>query len=363
MAYTVEQIAVALGAKALGATGLLIEGLAEPAGAGPDDLALAMKPGYAAGLAEGKARAAMLWEGADWQALGLEAAIIAPRPRFAMAELTRSFDPGESYGAGIHPSAVIHETAEIAEDVQIGPFVVIGPRARIGAGSVIGPQCFIGADAVLGQGAFLREAVSIGARCTIGDRLIAQPGARVGGDGFSFVTAEVSGVEAARASLGDQGETKSQSWTRIHSVGAVTIGDDVELGMNCTIDRGTIRNTRIGNRTKLDNQVHLGHNVQVGDDCLLCGQVGVAGSTRIGNNVVLGGQVGVNDNISIGDNVICGGATKVFTKIPAGRVMLGYPAVKMETHVEMYKSLRRLPRLLADVAAMKKQVSKRDATD
>jgi UDP-3-O-[3-hydroxymyristoyl] glucosamine N-acyltransferase len=125
----------------------------------------------------------------------------------------------------------------------------------------------------------------------------------------------------------------------------------VEIGANCAFDRGTIRDTTIGRGTKLDNLVHIAHNVQIGEDCMICGQVGIAGSARIGNRVVLAGQCGVNDNIFIADDVICGGASKVFTNIPAGRVMLGYPAVKMEQHIEMQKALRRLPRRAAKARA------------
>lgn len=109
--------------------------------------------------------------------------------------------------------------------------------------------------------------------------------------------------------------------------------------------------------------MHIGHNVQIGEDCLLCGQVGIAGSSRIGNRVVLAGQVGVNDNIVIGDDVIAGGATKIFTKTPAGRVLLGYPAMKMQSHVESYKAIRRLPRLAQQVAELQKAVSKLTRND
>ena len=185
----------------------------------------------------------------------------------------------------------------------------------------------------------------------------------IGSDGFSFVTPEKSGVERVRESLGDQGEIAGQSWTRIHSLGAVEIGDDVEIGANSAIDRGTIRATRIGRGTKLDNLVHIGHNVEVGEDCLLCGQVGIAGSAKIGNRVVLGGQCGVNDNIFVGDDVVAGGATKIFTNAPAGRVLLGSPAIRMEAHIEAMKNLRRLPRLFRDVDSLKKAVPKTPDSD
>jgi UDP-3-O-[3-hydroxymyristoyl] glucosamine N-acyltransferase len=311
MGYSIQEIAASLGAKAVGDVALKISKLAEPAQAGPDDLALAMSPKYASALGEGKAKAAMLWPDANWESLGLKAAILPDRPRFAMSGLTRMMDPGQGFASGVHPSAIIDPTATLGDDVSIGPLTIIGAGATIGAGSIIGPQCHIGQDASLGKNAYLRDHVSIGARVEIGDDFIAQPGARIGGDGFSFVTPEPSTVEQTRKTLGDRGDTKAQQWARIHSLGSVTIGNDVECGMNCTIDSGTIRNTVIGDGTKLDNQVHLGHNVVIGMNCLICGQVGIAGSATIGNNVVLGGQCGVSDNIFVGDGVIAGGGTKI----------------------------------------------------
>ncbi len=356
--FSVREIAEALGAEAAGAVDLIVTQAAEPQDATPDSLAMAMSPKYAEALSAGQARVALLWQGADWQGMGLEAAIFVTRPRLAMGGVTRLLDRGQREAAGIHPSAVIDPTAQIGADVSIGPLTVVGPDARIGAGSVIGAHCFIGADVTLGAQAHLREMVSIGARVTIGDRFRAQPGARVAADGFSYVTPETSGVENARKTLGDQGDAAAQSWVRIHSLGSVRIGDDVEIGANCTIDNGTIRDTVIGNGTKLDNQVHVGHNCRIGNDCLLCGQTGISGSVDIGNNVVLGGQCGVADNLFIGDGVIAGGGTKILSNVPAGRVIMGYPAVKMDTHTEIYKAQRRLPRLMRDIDALKKAVFK-----
>jgi UDP-3-O-[3-hydroxymyristoyl] glucosamine N-acyltransferase len=363
MSFSVGEIAQALGAEIHGDGTLKILRAAEPADAGPDDLAMAMAPKYAASLSKGAARAAVLWQGADWRALGLQAAITVERPRFALSGLTRLMDPGQGRPEGIHPTAVIDPTAVIGPGACIGPMVVIGPRVRIGANAVIGPHCVIGPDAVLGDDAYLRDSVSIGARCRIGARFIAQPGVRIGSDGFSFVTPELSGAEMARKTLGDQGDTAPQSYVRIHSLGAVSIGDDVEIGANSAIDNGTIRDTRIGTGTKLDNLVHVGHNVRIGTDCLLCGQVGISGSVDIGDFVILGGQVGVADNIFIGDRAIMTGATKVVSNVPAGRVMMGYPAVRMDLHTEIYKAQRRLPRLFRDVAALRKAVFKEDPKD
>lgn len=363
MAHTIREIASALGADAAGDLDLVIEMASEPATAGPRALALAMDPKYAGGLAQGAARAALLWPGADWQSLGLQAAIFAPRGRLAMAGLTAMLDDGPVIAVGTHPMTVIDPTALIGEGASIGPFVTIGAGVRIGARARIASHVSIAEGAQIGDDALILPGARIGTRVRIGDRFICQPGAVIGADGFSFVTPERSGVEEIRATLGQRSEIREQTWTRIHSLGAVTIGDDVEVGANAAIDRGTIRDTAIGSGTKLDNLVHIGHNVTVGRDCLLCGQVGIAGSARIGDRVVLGGQCGVNDNIFVGDDVIAGGATKIFTNAPAGRVLLGYPAVKMETHVEMQKALRRLPRLAARVAALESVINTSRKTD
>ncbi|MCC6520124.1 MAG: UDP-3-O-(3-hydroxymyristoyl)glucosamine N-acyltransferase [Tabrizicola sp.] len=354
MGHRIGDIAKALGAEAEGDLALVVTGASEPQAAGPDQLALAMDPRYADGIGKGKARAAVVWPGADWRAMGLKAAIFAPRSRLAMAGLTRLMDPGPAIMPGVHPLAVVEPSAEIGAGAAIGPFVVIGAGVIIGPGARIASHVSIAEGARIGAEALILQGARIGARVTIGDRFICQPGAVIGADGFSFVTPEKSGVEEIRETLGSRAEIKDQTWTRIHSLGAVTIGDDVEIGANVCIDRGTIRDTLIGSGTKMDNLVHIGHNVQIGRDCLLCGQVGIAGSARIGDRVVLAGQCGVNDNIFVGNDVIAGGATKIFTNAPAGRVLLGYPAVKMESHVEMQKALRRLPRLAARVVALEK---------
>lgn len=357
MPHTIREIAAAIGAEAEGDLDIAVSGVSEPAGATANQLALAMDPKYAAGLEQGSAQAAMVWAGADWRALGLKAAIFAPRGRLAMAGLSAMLDAGPAIAPGIHPMTVIDPTAQIGEGAAVGPFVTIGAGAVIGANARIASHVSIGEGVRIGTDALILQGAKIGARVVIGDRFICQPGAAIGADGFSFVTPEKSGIEEIRQTLGTRDEIRQQSWVRIHSLGSVTIGDDVEMGANSCIDRGTIRDTTVGDGTKIDNLVHLGHNVQVGRDCLLCGLVGVAGSVKIGDRVVLGGQVGVSDNIFIGDDVIAGGGTKILSNAPAGRVLLGYPAVKMDLHVEMQKALRRLPRLAAKVAELQKSVS------
>jgi UDP-3-O-[3-hydroxymyristoyl] glucosamine N-acyltransferase len=357
MSYRVKDIAAALGAGFEGDGDYLVSTVAEPAHAKSDQIALALSPKYAGDLSLGNAEVAVLWTGADWQSYNLKGAIFAPRPRYALSGMSVMMDPGQGYEAGIHPQAYIDSSATIGKNVTIGAFSYVGAHAIIGDDTIIAAQVNIGTKSQIGKGAYMREGVKIGARVTIGTGFIAQPGVVVGSDGFSFVTEEVSGVENVRKTLGDRKEAaKDQVWTRIHSLGSVTIGNNVELGANTCVDCGTVRDTVIGNSVKCDNLVHIGHNATIDDNCLICGQVGIAGSARIGKNVVLAGQTGVNDNIFVGDNVIAGGATKIFTNVPAGRVILGYPAVKMERHIEIYKALRRLPRLFKDVAELQKNI-------
>jgi len=351
MTHSVKDIAAALGAQAFGAVDLLITSAAEPAGAGPDDLALAMTPAYGDALGRGQARAAVVWPGADWQALGLEAAIIAPRARLAMAGLTQMLDIPLA-GKGISPHAAIDPSAKIGANVAIGAFTVVGAGAVVGDNTWIADQVSIaegvqiGADCQIHAGVRLRRGVRLGAR------VILQPNVAIGGDGFSFVTAEPSHVEKARETLGE-GPVEplaDPTWHRIHSLGGVTIDDDVEVGANSCVDAGTIRATHVGKGTKIDSLVQVGHNVIVGEHCLLCAQAGVAGSTVIGDRVVIGGKAGVADNLIVGDDVVLGGGSVVLSNVPQGRVMMGYPATKMQTHIEGYKALRRLPRTLRDLA-------------
>ncbi len=362
MQFTLADIAEALGTKVLGRGDLVLTGAAEPADAGPDQIALAMDPKYADGLAQGQARAALLWEGADWQALGLEGAVCLARGKTAMPLLTKALDPGLGIEPGIHPSAIVHPTAVIGDGAAIGPLVVIEKDVVIGSNAHIAPHVSVGYGTRIGDDVTLHAGARIAHGCIIGDRFTLQSNAVIGGDGFSFVTLEKeSAVESLRGNMaeGEDASTVvgSAHWARVHSLGGVEIGDDVEVGATSTIDRGTIRATRIGSGTKIDCQVQVGHNAVVGEHVMMCGNVGVSGSARIGNRVVLGGKVGVSDNIFIGDDVIAGGGTNIYTNVPAGRAVLGSPAVKIETEMAIRRELRRLPRLAQTLRDLQKTVS------
>ena len=365
MEFTVQEIAKSLEAEFFGDPKIKITSIAEPSLASEHDIALAIHPKYLDDLNGTSAECALLTKGVDWAQYGLRAAILVSRPKFAMSTLSAMVDRGQNYNPGIHPSAIIDPSAKIGKNVLIDAMTVISSNVKIGDNSTIGPQCYIGANTTLGKKCYLREGVKIGSYVSIGDRFIAQPSAIIGADGFSFVTEQVSAVEELRADLKntETNTTAPQAWHRIHSLAGVEIGNDVEIGANCCIDRGTVRPTKIGDGVKTDNLSQIGHNVQIGDNTLICAQVGIAGSSVIGENVVLGGQTGVSDNIFVGDNVITGGATKVLSNIPSGRVMLGYPAMKMETQLEVYRNLRKLPKLLKDLKDLKKAVFKSSKID
>ena len=358
MGHTVGDIAAALGAEAVGETGLVVAKPANPAMAGSDDLALAMSEDYKDAVASSDARAAVLWPDADWKALGLDAAIYVPRPRYAMAGLTTAFDTPWDLADGVHPSAVIDPTADIPADAAIGPFVVIGANVTLGEGTRIHPHCMIAEGVTIGPDATLHAGVRIGRRVQIGTGFRAASGASIGGDGFSFVTPDKGIVDEVKDGRNISSDQIEQGYVWIHSLGTVEIGDDVFIGANTVIDRGTVINTRIGDGTKIDSLVMIGHNVQIGKHCLLCSQVGLAGSVEVGDRVVLTGQVGVGDHIVIGDNVVAAGQTGIAANVPPNRVIMGSPAFKMDNYLESYRRFRRIPRLVSRLAALETLVSK-----
>lgn len=359
---SISDLAATLGGQMHGDGSILVAGVAEPDSATADQIALGMQPAFAEALGRSAARTAIIWAGADWRSLGLEAAIVVPGGRRGMAGVTRVFDIPPELPSGIHPSAVIDPLAEIGADARIGAFVVIGARARIGRGARILQHVSVAEDAVIGVDALIHAGARIGARVVIGDRFIAQPGAVIGSDGFSFV-APVSGTVEEAKERGVVTTSESAALLRINSIGTVKIGDDVEVGANSCIDRATISLTRIGNGTKIDNLVQIGHNVQIGENCLICGQAGVAGSTVIGDGVVIGGAASVADHLRIGSHVVITGKSGVSGHVADNRIMMGNPAVEMDRNVEMYKALRRLPRVLARLAGGQKPVSKAGSND
>lgn len=347
--HRLSDLARALGLEGEGDLSRRVLRPAHPSEAGPDDLAVAMRPAYAETLAGGAARAAVLWPGADWRGLGLAAALFAPRPRFAMAGVTAAFAPPPEAvldaTAGVHPSAVVDPTARIDPTAAVGPLCVIGPGAAVGPGTRLGPMVSLGPGARVGARGLIHAGVRIGHGVALGDRAVIHANAVLGADGFSFVTPEPGAIEAARAG-GAPAPGLDGRQLRIHSLGGLEIGDDVEIGACATLDRGTLRATRVGDGTKIDNQVQVAHNVEIGRDCLLCAQVGVAGSTVIGDRVVLGGKAGIADNLTIGSDSVIAAGSGVGAKVPPGSVLMGVPAIPRAEFHRMFMAMRRLPRVL-----------------
>jgi UDP-3-O-[3-hydroxymyristoyl] glucosamine N-acyltransferase len=338
----IRDIAQALGATLEGDGGIAIKRLVHPSQAeGASDLALAMSPQAVAALAQTKAQAAVVAAAAPRPNRAFAAVIAVAEPRLALARLAALFDPGPPQQRGVHPTAIVAADAALGADVSIGAYATIGPRCRIGAGTTIMPQVTVGAGAVIGAHALIHSGVRIGHDCRLGDRVIVHGNAVIGADGFSFAPDLMAGAFTAEVSL-----------QRIHSLGNVVIGDDVEIGACTTIDRATLESTRIGRGTKIDDHVHIGHNVTIGDSCILCGMVGISGSVVIGDRVRLGGGVGVADHVRIGDQAVVAAGSGVATNVAPGALVSGYPAVPHQRSIEQQLYLGRQKRLHDRVAAM-----------
>jgi UDP-3-O-[3-hydroxymyristoyl] glucosamine N-acyltransferase len=339
----VRDVAAALSAQFVGDGSLNVERAVHPSAAErPSDLAVAMSGDAFAALAESKAQIAIVADKSAKLHGSLKAIIIAGQGRATLARLTALFDTGPAHASGVHSSAVIAPDAVIGAGVSIGPFVTIGPRSRIGVNTKIMSNVSIGADVAIGEGSLVYSGVRIGDRVSIGDRAIIHFNATIGSDGFSFQP--VTGAGGGKP-------------LRIHSLGNVTVGDDVEIGANTTIDRATLETTRIGDGTKIDNQVQIGHNVRIGESCLVCGKVGIAGSVEIGDRVLLGGGVGIADHIKIGSDAIVAAGSGVGTSIAAGAKVSGYPAMPHERSVETFMFLSRHKRVLRDLDEVKARLA------
>jgi UDP-3-O-[3-hydroxymyristoyl] glucosamine N-acyltransferase len=269
-----------LGGEAVGEVALPLAGVATIEAAQPDQITFLANPKYRGKLAQSRAGAVIV-------APGDRDATTAPRivtvnPYAYFARVAQLFNPAPVYPPGVHASSVIHRDAEVAPSASIAEFVSIGARAVIGAAVRIGPGCHVGDGAVIGTGTRLEARVTVYHDCRIGANCIVHSGAVIGADGFGFAQ--------------DEG-----AWVKIPQTGGVTIGDDVEIGANTTIDRGALDDTVIGNGVKLDNQIQIGHNVVVGDHTVIAGCVGVAGSARIGKHCQIGGAARILGHLEIAD--------------------------------------------------------------
>jgi UDP-3-O-[3-hydroxymyristoyl] glucosamine N-acyltransferase len=328
---TAQEIAALTGAVARGEiVKRRISGVAPLDRAGPGELAFMQNSKYANAFAATHAGLCLTTEkfaGSAPRGVGI---LVTSAPYRAFVTVAQKLYPGAMQpsslfeASGVTAGAQVHPTARLESGIVIDPAAVVGPRAEIGAGSIIGPTAVIGPDVRIGRGCV------IGAGCTIvhalvGDRVIIHAGARIGQDGFGYVP-------------GLTGHGK------VPQVGRVIIMDGVEIGANTAIDRGAIRDTVIGEGTKIDNLVQIAHNVEIGRHCVLAAHTGISGSCTIGDYVMMGGRVGITDNVTIGAGAMIGASSGVMHDIPAGEKWIGSPAQPARAFFKEVAALRKLAR-------------------
>lgn len=335
--FTLAELAAQLDAELRGDPAQVIHGLATLQDAEPGQLTFLANPQYRKFLADSRAGAVLL-TAADAEGYTGNALIVA-NPYLAYAGLSHQFDRKPKASVGIHPTAVVDEGAQVDATASIGPYAVIAAGAQVGAGVTVGAHCFVGARSVIGEGGWLAPRVTLYHDVRIGKRVVIQSGAVLGGEGFGF--ANHKGI-----------------WQKIAQIGGVTLGDDVEIGANTTIDRGALSDTLVGNGVKLDNQIMIAHNVQIGDHTAMAGCCGISGSAKIGKHCMLAGGVGLVGHIEICDNVFVTGMTMVTRSITEpGSYSSG---TAMQPAAEWKKSAARI-RQLDDMARRLQQLEKRVA--
>jgi UDP-3-O-[3-hydroxymyristoyl] glucosamine N-acyltransferase len=267
------------------------------------------------------------------------ARIIVKQPLESLLSVLPTLYPDRRPLGGISSTARIGKGAILGEGVSVGDYVVIEASAKIGENAVVGAHSFVGEGASIGAASRLWPHVTIYPRATLGERVLVHSGARIGSDGFGYVF-------------------RDGSHNKIPHVGKCIIGDDVEIGANSTIDRGSIDDTVVGNGTKIDNLVHIAHNVRIGEKCLIMAQVGIAGSVTVGDGAILAGQAGVRGHLTIGAGARVAAQAGVFGDIPAGETWSGYPArphrESLRASAALFKlagMIRRIERLLDGPAA------------
>ncbi|MBS3805383.1 MAG: UDP-3-O-(3-hydroxymyristoyl)glucosamine N-acyltransferase [Oleiphilaceae bacterium] len=292
--FRLRELAERVGAKIQGDGDANIIGVAKLESAGPDQLAFCASDRFRSALEATRAGAVIVKE--EHAGVCPASALIVNDPYYAYAEIANLLHPRVRAEPGVHPSAVIADDAMLAEGVSVGPAAVIGEGARLGKNSEVGSGVYIGAGAVIGDDCWLAPGVYIGHNCTVGSRVMLHAGVVIGSDGFGFAP-------------GPEG------WRKVPQLGAVVLGDDVDIGANSTIDRGAIEDTIIGNGVKLDNLIQIAHNVTIGINTVMAGCTVVAGSTSIGKNCVIGGQSAITGHIDICDGVTVMGMTGVTNSI------------------------------------------------
>jgi UDP-3-O-[3-hydroxymyristoyl] glucosamine N-acyltransferase len=339
MTSTLGELAAFLGGELQGPADLSIEGLAALEQATPREISF-ITQGRFARLAN-QSRAAAFIVSKEYAGLA-RPLIIVPHPYLAYARVAALFAPPVRRWPGVSDLAYLGPEVALGQGVSIAPLVFIGAGARLGDRVAILPGCVIGDEVRIGADTLVYPNVTIRERCTVGERCIIHSGAVIGSDGFGFVPQEAGPV-------------------KIPQLGTVVIEDDVEIGANCTIDRGALGATRVGRGVKMDNLVHLAHNVEVGEYSFLVAQVGVSGSTKLGKRVTLAGQVGVTGHIELGDGVQVGAQSGVHRSVPPGETVSGYPARPHREWLQIMGHLPKLPDLYQRLKQLEQNVSELSA--
>ncbi len=333
--FTAAAIATAVSGRLVGDGDAVVTAIAPIDRAAEHDLSFLASPRYVPLFEKSRAGVVLVAPELENAPGGARARVIVEKPHEALlALLPRLYTPPARV-AGIHPTAIIGRDVRFAEGVTIGPYAVIGDGAVIGEGSWLESHVVVARDVVIGRDCRLHPGVVLYHGARLGDRVQIHSGARIGSDGFGYVF-------------------RNGAHEKIPHVGRCVIENDVEIGANTTIDRGSIDDTVIGAGTKIDNLVHLGHNVRVGKLCLIMAQVGVAGSTHIGDGVIMAGQAGIGGHIEIGDRVRIGGQAGVFGSVPAGETWSGYPA---RPHREALRAQAALFKLASMIRSIEKLIA------
>ncbi len=304
--------------------------------AGPEAITLARSRKYQQRIHETGAGAVIVPLDFDRPGLNL---LQVENPYAAFARIAALLHPPQRPPQGVHPTAVCAEGFEPCPDLSVGPMVAIGREVTIGARGCIHAGVVIGDDVVLGDDVCIHPNVTIMTGCRIGNRVTIQAGSVIGSDGFGY------------APDGDR-------YLKIPHAGYVQIDDDVEIGANNTIDRGTFGGTHIQRGVKTDNLVHIAHNVVVGPHSILVAQVGISGSTTLGRHVVLAGQVGVTGHLHVGDYVMAGGKTGISKSVPDGQIISGAPEMPHKLWLKVQRIIPRLPEIRKKIQSIEKRLTR-----
>jgi UDP-3-O-[3-hydroxymyristoyl] glucosamine N-acyltransferase len=332
---TLKELAQLVNGVCQGPEELKIRGLAAIHQAGPDDISFVARAKFAKQIDTSQAGAFIV---SPDLAKVPRPLIITSNPYLAYAKIAKVFAPPIRLWPGISNQAHIGANCRLGEDVSIAPFVWIGDNVTVGDRVAFFPGVVIGHGVTIGADTRLNANVTVGDNCSLGNRNIIHSGTVIGADGFGFAP-------------------DGPSFYKIPQLGNVVIEDDVEIGANCTIDRGALGETRICRGVKIDNLVMVAHNVVIGEDSIIVAQVGISGSTRVGRNVMLAGQVGLVGHLTIGDRVHIGAQSGVTNSVPDGQIIMGSPPLPLNDYKRMKAVQKKLPEVYNRLKSLEKQVA------